>query len=80
MTLATAPSGTALRVVAIRADHRDELAREGITVGADVERIVAAPFRGPIIVAVGRARVALDRSLARAVEVAPPAVGPEASA
>jgi len=47
----------------------------GIRPGARVVVEGDAPFGGPRIVRVGRARVAIDRRLARAIAVAPSAPG-----
>jgi ferrous iron transport protein A len=49
--------------------HRHELGREGIRAGVIVGVETIAPFGGPVIVAVGRARVALARRIAEAIEV-----------
>lgn len=63
------PIGTGGRVVSVGAAFREELAGEGIRPGADLTVSAAAPFGGPLVVLVGRARVALARSVAGTVDV-----------
>lgn len=58
------------RVASVGPTHRAELAREGVRPGADLSVASAAPFDGPLVLRIGRARVALGRSVARTVEVA----------
>ena len=61
--------GTAGGSPASGRSHRAELAREGIQPGADLTVASAAPFGGPLVLQVGRARVALARSVAGTVEM-----------
>ena len=69
MPLDRIPIGTGGRVVSVGAAFREELAGEGIRPGVEVSVSAAAPFGGPVVVIVGRARVALARSVARTVDV-----------
>jgi Fe2+ transport system protein FeoA len=57
------------RVATVGPAHRAELAREGIQPGATLAVASAAPFGGPLVLQVGRARVALARSVAGTVEI-----------
>ncbi len=59
------------RVASVGPTHRAELAHEGIQPGADLSVAAAAPFGGPLVLDVGRARVALARSVAGTVEMHP---------
>jgi Fe2+ transport system protein FeoA len=56
-------------VVEIAARHRDELAVEGLLVGRSIRVTGRAPFRGPVLLDVGRARLALSRDVAAGVLV-----------
>jgi hypothetical protein len=60
-----------LLVVVVGPDDESALAREGLGVGAEIsiERRVA--FGGPLIVRLGRTRLALARSVAATILVAP---------
>ncbi len=51
------------------ADHGPALAREGIGAGVRLVVEAVAPFGGPLIVRLGRARLALARIVARTIEV-----------
>jgi len=61
--------GNGGRVASVGPAHRAELAREGVRPGVDLSVASAAPFDGPLVLHLGRARVALDRSVARTVEM-----------
>ena len=63
------PVRTGGRVVSVGPEFRQELAGEGIRPGADVTVSSAASLGGPLVVLVGRARVALARSVAGTVDV-----------
>ena len=62
-------AGSRGRVTVIGPEHRAELVREGVRPGASVAVRSTAPFGGPLVVEVGRARVALAQSVARTVEL-----------
>ena len=61
--------GNGGRVISVGPSHRAELAREGVRPGADLSVSSAAPFAGPLVLRIGRARLALARSVAGTVEV-----------
>ncbi len=63
------PIGSGGRVVRVGAAFREDLASEGIRPGAELSVSAAAPFGGPLVVLVGRARVAVATSVARTVDV-----------
>jgi Fe2+ transport system protein FeoA len=69
--LRDAPLGECVTVVAIDPDHLEELAFEGVHVGSLVTVRGRAPLGGPLLVGVGRARVAVARVVADAVTVRP---------
>jgi len=79
LTLAELPVGSTALVTAVGAEHGPALAREGLGPGATVTVDAHAPFGGPLLVGVGRARLAVARSVAATVEVAPsaPAAPPD---
>lgn len=66
-SLATAPVGARLRVLAVDAPHADELVREGLLPGAVIEVASRTPLGGPVIVSLGRVRVAMSADVASAV-------------
>jgi Fe2+ transport system protein FeoA len=70
-TVASAPRGTSLDIVAIGTEAADQLMVHGIRFGARIVVEGDAPFGGPCIVRVGRSRVAIDRRLAKAIVVLP---------
>ncbi len=63
------PIGRPGRVVSVGPAFRDELAGEGVRPGTALSVSAAAPFGGPLVVLVGRARVAVARSVAATVAV-----------
>ncbi|MEW5990621.1 MAG: protoporphyrinogen oxidase [Chloroflexota bacterium] len=65
------PIGAGARVVSVAADHAAELALEGVVPGTIVAVASRAPLGGPLVVGVGRARVAVARSVASTVAVEP---------
>jgi Fe2+ transport system protein FeoA len=67
--LIEAVPGRRLRVVEIGADHESALVQEGLAVGSEitVERRLA--LGGPLIVHIGRTRLALARSVAGTIRV-----------
>jgi Fe2+ transport system protein FeoA len=70
-TVASAPRGTTLDIVAIGTEGADQLLVHGIRPGARIVVEGDAPFGGPCIVRIGRSRVAVDRRLAKAIVVLP---------
>ena len=62
-------------VLDVGATFEEPLAREGLTPGVRVCVEAAAPFGGPLIVRVGRARLALARVVCREVGVSVEGVG-----
>ena len=68
-TLASAQRGMPVDVLAIGSAAAVQLLVHGIRPGARVIVEGDAPFGGPCIVRVGRARVAIDRRLANAIVV-----------
>lgn len=56
-------------IAEVGARHRDELAAEGVLPGRAIRVTGRAPFRGPILVSIGRARLALSRDVAAGVLV-----------
>lgn len=69
--LTDAGCGGSWRVVGIAADDAEELIAEGLVVGSTVVPEARAPFRGPVIVRVGRARVAVAQAVAGRTLVEP---------
>lgn len=70
-TVASAPRGASLGIVAIGTEAADLLMVHGIRPGARIVVEGDAPFGGPCIVRIGRSRVAIDRRLAKAIVVLP---------
>jgi Fe2+ transport system protein FeoA len=66
-TLAAARVGSRLRVTTIDAAHAVELSREGLRPGTVVEITSRTPLGGPVIVTLGRVRLALAAGVAAAV-------------
>lgn len=76
--LATLRRGEPALVEAVLDDHAAELAREGIRPGVELLVESATPFGGPLIVRVGRARVAVARRVAATIAISqPPATAGE---
>ena len=69
--LVDAPTNQPLRVVAVGPDHQSALSQEGLGLGSaiSVERRLA--LGGPMVVRLGRTRLALARSVAAAILVTP---------
>jgi Fe2+ transport system protein FeoA len=76
--LVDAAPGVALRVVRLDGDAADAVGAEGLLPGVvvSIERRIA--FGGPLIVRLGRARLALSREVARQIVVEPAAESPAA--
>jgi DtxR family Mn-dependent transcriptional regulator len=72
LRLADLPVGTPARIVRVRdqgADRLRYLADLGLIPGATVEVTECAPFDGPVSLRIGGATYALDRRMARTIEV-----------
>jgi Fe2+ transport system protein FeoA len=69
LTLDALPVGQSARVVAIDGEHHADLALEGVLPGTTVVVSSRSPLGGPLVVGIGRARVAVARSVASQVEV-----------
>ena len=67
--LADVAPGAFLRIVAVDEELLSALGPHGIRPGAMVHVEGDAPFRGPRIVRCGAARVAIDRRVARRIQV-----------
>ena len=66
-TLASARVGSRLRVAAVDGARAEELAREGVLPGVVLEVASRTPLGGPVIVALGRVRLALSAEVAAAI-------------
>jgi Fe2+ transport system protein FeoA len=71
LSLAKAPVGWRRRVVSIDEAAGDELAREGLVPGSVVVVTARTPLGGPVVVELGRARLALSASVAALVLTLP---------
>ena len=69
LTLDALTVGQSARIVAIDGEHHADLALEGLLPGTTVAVSSRSPLGGPIVVGVGRARVAVARSVAAQVAV-----------
>jgi oxygen-dependent protoporphyrinogen oxidase len=69
LTLDALPVGQSARVVAIDGEHHADLALEGVLPGTTVVVSSRSPLGGPLVVGIGRARVAVARSVASQVAV-----------
>jgi Fe2+ transport system protein FeoA len=80
LRLAAVERGRIVRVVAVPEQVRATLGQEGVVPGTDlaVERVVG--LGGPMIVRLGRARLAIARSVAREIVVEAAADDPPAGA
>ena len=65
------PGDSAL-VVSVAEPHRIALDREGLSAGVAISVETAMPFGGPLVVRLGRARVAIARRVACGIEVRKP--------
>jgi Fe2+ transport system protein FeoA len=73
--LAQLPVGARSRVLALAGEDADRLAAEGLHRGDALEVETVLPFGGPVVVRLGRARVAIARQVAARILVeaaAPP--------
>jgi Fe2+ transport system protein FeoA len=64
LSLSVADPGARLRVTSVGVAHADELVREGILPGAVVQVASRTPLGGPVIVCLGRVRLALSADVA----------------
>jgi Fe2+ transport system protein FeoA len=71
VTLDRLPAGIDATVVDVPVPHRSELAGEGLRIGRVVRVTGRAPFGGPVLLMVGRARLAVSRSVAAGIVVEP---------
>jgi Fe2+ transport system protein FeoA len=69
--LVDADPGRSVRVLAVDAEHRPALLSEGLDVGVDVQVERRLAFGGPLVIRVGRARLAVSRAVAAGIEVEP---------
>jgi Fe2+ transport system protein FeoA len=65
--LAEAPVGRRLAVVNVTGTGRVELEREGVRPGCTLVVVARTPLGGPVVVELGRARLALSADVARGV-------------
>ncbi|HET9435493.1 MAG TPA: protoporphyrinogen oxidase [Candidatus Limnocylindrales bacterium] len=65
------PVGRAARIVSVAGEHGPELALEGVLPGTSVSIASRAPLGGPVVIGVGRARVAVARKVAARIAVQP---------
>lgn len=71
ITLARLPVGARSRVVAVPAEDAERLAAEGLHRGAVLEVELVLPLGGPVVVRLGRARIAVARRVAGEILVEP---------
>lgn len=71
VTLDALPVGHGARVLSITRDHDVELAFEGLLPGTEVAVASRASLGGPIVVGIGRARIAVALSVAATILVEP---------
>ena len=69
VTLDALPVGRPAWVVSIEGDHDADLALEGLLPGTAIAVASRSPLGGPLVVGIGRARVAVARSVASRVSV-----------
>jgi Fe2+ transport system protein FeoA len=69
--LVNAEAGRAWRVAAIDPTVAAELGREGILPGTDLTVVTRLPLGGPLVVSVGRSRLAVSADLATRIEMEP---------
>jgi Fe2+ transport system protein FeoA len=67
MLLADAPVGRRLAVVGVTGSSRVELEREGVLPGTFLVVVARTPLGGPVVVELGRTRLALSADVARQV-------------
>jgi Fe2+ transport system protein FeoA len=64
VSLARVPVGWRRRIVAVDDTAREELEREGLLPGVEVVVTARTPLGGPVVVELGRARLALSAAVA----------------
>lgn len=69
LALADCAPGTAWRVTRTAPPDSATLARFGVVAGAWIEIESRAPFGGPLVVRIGRSRVAIPRAVGRRIGV-----------
>jgi Fe2+ transport system protein FeoA len=74
--LSSAPAGRRLTVLGVEGSGRAELEREGVHPGSTLVVVARTPLGGPVVVELGRTRLALSADVARGVITAVDA-GPE---
>lgn len=78
-TLAELPTGVPARILGVHGADADRLAALGFRPGPQLIVEGDAPFRGPRIVRMGAARIALARSAAGSIRVEPRPASPTAT-
>lgn len=63
--------GRVARVLSVRPADAERLAAEGLHAGDPLEVEVRLPLGGPVVVRLGRARIAIARSVAAGILVVP---------
>jgi len=69
--LSRVPVGWRRTVLSIEGPGRDELEREGLLPGSTVVVTTRTPFGGPLVVELGRTRLAISADVAAQVSTAP---------
>ena len=67
--LVDAPTNQPLRVVAVGPEHQSALTQEGLGLGSEISVERRLALGGPMVVRLGRTRLALARSVAAAILV-----------
>ena len=67
LPLSRVPTGSRCRITSVEATIRGDLGREGLLPGTEVAVIARTPLGGPLVVEVGRARIALSCAVAAGV-------------
>jgi Fe2+ transport system protein FeoA len=75
--LSRVPVGGRRLVLAVQGSARAELEREGLLPGSVVVVAARTPAGGPVIVELGRARIALSADIAAQVDTRPVTAGTE---
>ncbi|HEX5827706.1 MAG TPA: FeoA family protein [Candidatus Limnocylindrales bacterium] len=70
-SLARVAVGSRRRIVVVAEAAREELEREGLLPGAEVVVTARTPLGGPVVVELGRARLALSAAVAGLVHTEP---------